>query len=64
MYFIEVAKLLSITTEEIENGIRQLMNDRNVRTKVKEMSKKSRVAVMMVNDSSFSSICVYVESHE
>ncbi|PWA81186.1 UDP-glucuronosyl/UDP-glucosyltransferase [Artemisia annua] len=35
-----------VTTDEIECGIRRLMEDKEVRTKVKEMSDKSRAAVV------------------
>nr|GEU46889.1 anthocyanidin 3-O-glucosyltransferase 2-like [Tanacetum cinerariifolium] len=35
-----------VTTDEIECGIRRLMEDNEVRTKVKEMSDKSRAAVV------------------
>nr|KAJ0224233.1 hypothetical protein LSAT_V11C100032950 [Lactuca sativa] len=56
----EDGKIFVITTEEIENGIRQLMDDRNVRTKVKEMRKKSRVAVMMIHVRISSNIRVHV----
>ncbi|PWA58489.1 UDP-glucuronosyl/UDP-glucosyltransferase [Artemisia annua] len=34
-----------VTAEEIESGIRRLMEDNEIRTKVKEMSAKSRAAV-------------------
>ncbi|XP_024995727.1 anthocyanidin 3-O-glucosyltransferase 2-like [Cynara cardunculus var. scolymus] len=34
-----------VTAEEIEGGIRRLMEDKTMRTKVKEISKKSRAAV-------------------
>ncbi|KAL8210257.1 hypothetical protein R6Q57_006989 [Mikania cordata] len=40
------ANTVIVTAEEIENGIRQLMVDNEVRTKVKEMSVKIRAAVM------------------
>ncbi|GJW77182.1 anthocyanidin 3-O-glucosyltransferase 2-like protein [Tanacetum coccineum] len=35
-----------VTADEIENGIRRLMEDKEVRTKVKEISDKSRAAVV------------------
>ncbi|GJW72242.1 anthocyanidin 3-O-glucosyltransferase 2-like protein [Tanacetum coccineum] len=35
-----------VTAEEIESGIRRLMEDNEIRVKVKEMSAKSRAAVM------------------
>ncbi|KAK9068164.1 hypothetical protein SSX86_012275 [Deinandra increscens subsp. villosa] len=39
------ATTVVVTAEEIESGIRRLMKDNEVRTKVKEMSEKSRSAV-------------------
>ncbi|PWA66322.1 UDP-glucuronosyl/UDP-glucosyltransferase [Artemisia annua] len=39
------ADLVIVSAEEIESGIRRLMEDHELRTKVKEMSKKSRTTV-------------------
>ncbi|XP_023763170.1 anthocyanidin 3-O-glucosyltransferase 2 [Lactuca sativa] len=44
-----------VMAEEIERGIRRLMEDNDVRTKVKEMSEKSRVAVIK-GGSSYASV--------
>ncbi|KAJ9547312.1 hypothetical protein OSB04_019855 [Centaurea solstitialis] len=40
------AEMVIVTADEIEGGIRRLMADDTIRTQVKEMSEKSRVAVM------------------
>ncbi|GKD92266.1 anthocyanidin 3-O-glucosyltransferase 2-like protein, partial [Tanacetum coccineum] len=39
------AHTVIVTADEIESGIRRLMKDNDIKTKVKEMSKKSRAAV-------------------
>ena len=39
------ADTVIVTADEIEGGIRRLMADETIRTKVKEISEKSRVAV-------------------
>ncbi|KAJ0609851.1 putative flavonol 3-O-glucosyltransferase [Helianthus annuus] len=39
------ANIVTVTAEEIERGIRQVMEDNEVRAKVKEMSKLSRATV-------------------
>ncbi|KAM0001599.1 hypothetical protein Hdeb2414_s0367g00878151 [Helianthus debilis subsp. tardiflorus] len=44
-----------VRAEEIERGIRRLMENKEVRTKVKEMSKMSRETVAK-GDSSYSSV--------
>ncbi|MFS7926119.1 putative anthocyanidin 3-O-glucosyltransferase [Helianthus anomalus] len=49
------ANTADVTTEEIENGIRRVMEDNEVRTKVKEMSSKSRLA-LTEGGSSYASI--------
>ncbi|KAM0030488.1 putative flavonol 3-O-glucosyltransferase [Helianthus debilis subsp. tardiflorus] len=43
--FNPAANIVIVTAEEIENGITRLMEDNSVRAKVKEISKRSRVAV-------------------
>ncbi|KAF5816560.1 hypothetical protein HanXRQr2_Chr03g0135631 [Helianthus annuus] len=47
--------LVIVTAEEIETGIRRLMEDKEVRAKVKEMSKLSR-ATVSEGGSSYASI--------
>ncbi|KAL4567442.1 hypothetical protein LXL04_023026 [Taraxacum kok-saghyz] len=49
-----------VKAEEIESGIRRLMEDDKVRTKVKEMSQKSRAAVME-GGSSYESVGCLIE---
>lgn len=44
--FSTEGKTVVVTAEEIEGGIRRLMEDKEMRTKVKEMSEKSRAAVI------------------
>ncbi|KAJ9558552.1 hypothetical protein OSB04_013166 [Centaurea solstitialis] len=53
--FNPVDDTIIVTAEEIERGIRQVMEDFEVRGKVKEMSRKSRAAVAK-DGSSFTSI--------
>ncbi|MFS7924699.1 putative anthocyanidin 3-O-glucosyltransferase [Helianthus anomalus] len=43
--FNPAANIVIVTAEEIEHGITRLMEDNNVRAKVKEISKRSRVTV-------------------
>ncbi|KAJ0775629.1 putative flavonol 3-O-glucosyltransferase [Helianthus annuus] len=43
--FNPAANIVIVTADEIENGITRLMEDNNVRAKVKEISKVSRVTV-------------------
>ncbi|MFS7924698.1 putative flavonol 3-O-glucosyltransferase [Helianthus anomalus] len=49
------ANTVTVTAEEIERGIRQVMKDNEVRAKVKEMSKLSR-ATMAQGGSSYASV--------
>ena len=44
-HFNPEAKIVIVTADEIEDGIRRLMADDTIRTRVKEMSEKSREAV-------------------
>ncbi|XP_024996068.1 anthocyanidin 3-O-glucosyltransferase 2-like [Cynara cardunculus var. scolymus] len=44
-HFNTKAEIVTVTADEIEDGIRQLMADDTIRKKVKEMSEKSRAAV-------------------
>ncbi|KAI3692988.1 hypothetical protein L6452_32814 [Arctium lappa] len=46
MAFNPKAEIVIVTADEIEDGIQRLMADDTIRTKVKEMSEKSRAAVM------------------
>nr|GFD56170.1 UDP-glycosyltransferase 71E1 [Tanacetum cinerariifolium] len=46
---------MTVAAEEIEEGIRRLMNDHEMRNKVKEMKEKSRLAVLE-GGSSYASI--------
>ncbi|CAH1418771.1 unnamed protein product [Lactuca virosa] len=54
MFNHEVDEVI-VMAEEIERGIRRLMEDNDVRTKVKEMSEKSRAAVIK-GGSSYASV--------
>ncbi|MFS7926120.1 putative flavonol 3-O-glucosyltransferase [Helianthus anomalus] len=49
------ANIVIVTAEEIESGIRRVMEDDEIRTKVKEMSGKSRLAVVE-SGSSYASV--------
>lgn len=50
----------TVTTKEIESGIRLLMEDNEVRTKVKEMREKSRASVA-VGGSSYTSVGCFIQ---
>ncbi|KAK1428122.1 hypothetical protein QVD17_16950 [Tagetes erecta] len=54
------ANTIIVSANEIESGIRQVMEDKEVRRKVKEMSKKSRVA-MAAGGSSYTSISTLIQ---
>ncbi|XP_023763165.1 anthocyanidin 3-O-glucosyltransferase 2 [Lactuca sativa] len=49
------ANKVVVTAEEIENGVRRLMNDKKVRTDVKEMREKS-IAAVAEGGSSYASV--------
>ncbi|KAI3703304.1 hypothetical protein L1987_73266 [Smallanthus sonchifolius] len=54
------ANTVIVTAEEIESGIRRVMEDNEVRTKVKEMSAKSRSTVVK-GGSSYASVCCLIQ---
>ncbi|KAM0069462.1 putative flavonol 3-O-glucosyltransferase [Helianthus debilis subsp. tardiflorus] len=54
------ANIVFVTAEEIESGIRRVMEDNEVRRKVKEMSAKSRSAVVE-GGSSYASIASLIQ---
>jgi len=51
---------MTVAAEEIEDGIRRLMNDHEMRNKVKEMKEKSRLAVLK-GGSSYASIGRFID---
>ncbi|XP_071736610.1 anthocyanidin 3-O-glucosyltransferase 2-like [Rutidosis leptorrhynchoides] len=59
LFYYKGETTVIVTAEEMENGIRQLMEDDKVRNKVKEMSEKSR-ATVVEGGSSYASIGRFV----
>ncbi|PWA89810.1 UDP-glycosyltransferase 71E1 [Artemisia annua] len=51
---------MTVAAEEIEDGIRRLMNDHEMRNKVKEMKEKSRLAVLE-GGSSYASVGHFID---